>query len=146
MHGFVSLLDLNWVNSFCAILLGRNYSQPVVLEAAKSANVSIKVGVGANDIVDSNYNVEIKKMASWPSEQPTRIYVDSLVNGKEFHYYICKKGKQGRFMKNNSEIEIPFSAIIPYEMEFLGLKAEKEVVNWEGVKGSFNKNLKSEVA
>lgn len=136
LHGFISMTDLSWVNNLCKVFLGRAYAQPKI-ESTKPT--FIKVGVGANNVVGSEFNIEIKKMSSWPAENPTRIYVDALVNGKEFHYYICKNGKQGRFIKGKNEMGVPFSAMVPKEMEFLGLKTEKEVINWTGVKGFYKK-------
>lgn len=139
LRGFVTMTDLSWVNSICSTFLGRRYSQPKLV-LPKTAELTIKVGVGANDVVNNNYDVVIKKMSSWPQDNPTRIYVDTEVNGVEFHYYICKNGKQGRFAKGSNEISVPFSAFIQKEMEFLGLNTEAAVINWKGVKGFYNKN------
>ncbi len=130
----ISSKDIVWMNNVCQQFLGRNYEAKEVVKSS----TKIEVGVGAN-VANDNLNIAIKKMASWPSDNPRRIYVDCLVNGNDFHYYINLGGKQGRYSKDGSS-EYNFQNFISKECEFLGVKDEKAVLEFRGTKGFYKKS------
>ncbi len=123
--------DLCWINNLCRKVLGRDYAARTI-EAA-----DIQIGVGAN-VASDNLDIQIKKMASWPAEAPRRIYVDCIVNGEDFHYYINLTGKQGRYSKNSAN-SYNFSEFISKECDFLGVKSEKDVLSFRGTKGAYKR-------
>lgn len=124
--------DLSWMNSLCQTIFGRDYTVVQKFESTK-----IEIGVGAN-VANNNLSIDIKKMASWPAENPRRIYVDCMVDGQEFHYYINLTGKQGRYAKDGNT-SYSFSNFISKECEFLGVESEKQVLAFRGTKGYYKK-------